>query len=139
MNMLNYLDFETSDDREGVTTFDAMAYANAERWPALQAEVEQVLAWCTQAFGAPGPLDNGKAWDVDLQLQSDAGHALAVRWDARAGKLEAPDAAHCNARVVDVGLAQGVVAALDGALHQAVLDLADGVQQADVRGDMDHP
>ena len=97
MNMLNYLDFETSDDGEGVTTFDAMAYASAERWPALQAEVEKVLAWCTQEFGAPGPLDHGKAWDVDVQLQSDAGHALAVRWDAKAGKLEAPDAAHGNA------------------------------------------
>ena len=97
MNMLNYLDFETSDDGEGITTFDAMAYASAERWPALQAEVEQVLVWCTQEFGAPGPLDNGKAWDVDLQLQSDAGHALAVRWDAKAGQLEAADATHCNA------------------------------------------
>ena len=97
MNMLNYLDFETSDDGEGVTTFDAMAYASADRWPALQAEVEQVLAWCTHTFGTPGPLDHGKAWDLDVQLQSDAGHALTVRWDAATGKLEALDAAHCNA------------------------------------------
>ena len=91
MNMLNYLDFETSDDGEGVTTYDAMAYASAERWPALHAEVEQVLAWCTQEFGAPGPLDHGKAWDLDVQLQSDVGHALTVRWDAQQKILAAPE------------------------------------------------
>ena len=97
MNMLNYLDFETSDDGEGITTFDAMAYASAERWPALQAEAEQVLAWCTQEFGAPGPLDHGKDWDLDVQLQSDAGHALAVRWDGAQRVLVASEAAHCPA------------------------------------------
>ena len=95
--MLNYLDFETSDDGDGTTTFDAMAYATADRWPALLAEVVQVLGWCTNEFGPPGPLDRGHDWDVDLQLQSDAGHVLAVRWDVPAGKLEALDAGHCNA------------------------------------------
>lgn len=95
--MLDYLDFDTSDDDEGNTSFDAMAYAQAERWPALQAEVEQVLAWCTAEFGRPGPLDSGRHWDLDLQLQSDAGHELAARWDAASASLQAPDAAHCAA------------------------------------------
>ena len=81
--MLDYLDFETSDDGEGTTTFDALAYTPTERWPALQAEVEQVLRWCTTEFGQPGPLERGHQWDLDLQLQSDAGHVLGVRWDGK--------------------------------------------------------
>ena len=95
--MLNYLDFDTSDDGEGIATFDAMAYAPAERWNALQAEVEQLLGWCTAQFALPGPLELGHQWDLDLQLQSKAGHALAVRWDAQQCSLSAPDAAHCDA------------------------------------------
>lgn len=95
--MLNYLDFETSDDGEGITTFDAMAYATAERWPALQAEVEQVLGWCSAQFGQPGSLEHGHPWDLDLQLQSKAGHALAVHWGVQQRSLVAPDAALCEA------------------------------------------
>ena len=95
--MLNYLDFETSDDGEGITTFDAMAYATAARWTALQAEIEQVLAWCTAQYGLPGPLERGHQWDLDVQLQSGAGHLLSVHWDAHQRSLSAPDAAHCNA------------------------------------------
>ena len=60
--MLDYLDFDTSDDDEGNTSFDAMAYAQADRWPALLAEVEQVLDWCTAEFGRPGALDSGRPW-----------------------------------------------------------------------------
>lgn len=95
--MLNYLDFETSDDGEGITTFDAMAYATAERWPALRAEVEQVLEWCSVQFGQPGSLEHSHPWDLDLQLQSKSGHALAVHWDAQQRRLVAPDAALCEA------------------------------------------
>ena len=87
--MLNYLDFETSDDGDGTTTFDAMAYATADRWPALQAEVVQVLSWCTDEFGPPGPLDRGHDWDMDLQLQSDAGHVLGQGWDGKLRTLVA--------------------------------------------------
>ena len=96
--MLDYLDFELSDDGEGIYSFDAMAHVTQPRWPALQAEVSQVLQWCGQHFSRqPGALEEGHAWDLDLQLQSDAGHHLAIRWDAAQAQLTAPDAAHCNA------------------------------------------
>ncbi len=95
--MLDYLDFDISDDGEGITTFDAMAYATADRWPALLAEVTQVLRWCTTEFGYPGALDGGHQWDLDVQLQSDAGHVLAVRWDASQRQLLASEALHCAA------------------------------------------
>lgn len=117
--MLDYLDFEISDDGEGITTFDAMAYATAERWPALQTEVTQVLAWCTQEFGAPGPLDSGKLWDLDVQLQSDASHALACRWDGAARVLAAPAAAHCSA--VQLSLTISVQESLTLAFEQQFL------------------
>ncbi|MDR0259062.1 MAG: hypothetical protein LBI76_04595 [Comamonas sp.] len=91
--MLDYLDFDTSDDGEGISSLDAMAYAKAAHWPALAAEVSQLLAWCSDAFGAPGALEEGHAWDLDLQLQNDAGDALALHWDARQRQLLAPQAA----------------------------------------------
>lgn len=96
-HMLDYLDFDTSDDGEGLTSLDAMAYAKAAQWPALAAEVTQLLAWCSDAFGAPGSLDEGHAWDLDLQLQSGAGDALALQWDARQRQLLAPQAAQQTA------------------------------------------
>lgn len=96
-HMLDYLDFDTSDDGEGLTSLDAMAYAKAAQWPALAAEVTQLLAWCSDAFGAPGPLEDGHRWDLDLQLQSDAGDALALHWDARQRQLLAPQAAQQTA------------------------------------------
>lgn len=96
-HMLDYLDFDTSDDGEGCTSLDAMAYAKAAHWPALLTEVTQLLAWCSNAFGTPGPLEDGHAWDLDLQLQSDAGDALDVQWDARGRLLLAPDAAQHSA------------------------------------------
>ena len=117
--MLNYLDFETSDDGDGTTTFDAMAYATADRWPALLAEVVQVLGWCTNEFGPPGPLDGGHDWDVDAQLQSDAGHVLAVRWDGAQRMLAAPDAAHCPALQLTLTLSGSE--AFGAALEQAFL------------------
>ncbi len=92
-HMLDYLDFDTSDDGEGISSLDAMAYAKAAQWPALAAEVTQLLAWCSDAFGAPGALEDGHAWDLDLQLQNDAGDALALQWDARQRQLLAPQAA----------------------------------------------
>src|SRR5471032_1132579 len=48
------------------------------------------------------------------------------------------DAAHADARLGNTRLDQRGIAAFDGALHQARLDLADRVDNADVGGDVDH-
>lgn len=69
---LNYLDFEYSEDTEGVGTFDAMASVMPAQLPAVHAELELVLAWAVTAFGvAHGPADEGFAWDHDLQSQQE--------------------------------------------------------------------
>jgi len=65
---LQYLDFDYSEDEEGTGTWDAMASVAPGHLPALLAELEQVLAWAHQAFaGRRGPIDEGHAWDYDLQ------------------------------------------------------------------------
>lgn len=76
---LDYLIFDYSEDEEGSATWDAMATVASERWPALQKEVLQVLAWAEQQFPQQrGALDEGASWDYDLTLSSD-GNALDLR------------------------------------------------------------
>lgn len=81
---MHYLDFDYSEDDAGHSTWDALACVAPARWPALCAEVAQVLAWCT-AQGAAGALDEGALWDVDVQASAERGQAstaLAVPWQA---------------------------------------------------------
>ena len=65
---LNYLDFDYSEDTEGVGVFDAMASTGAQQLGAVHAEVVQVLAWAHSAFaGRRAPVGEGGDWDYDLQ------------------------------------------------------------------------
>ncbi len=64
---LDYLDFEFSDEETGHGSFDAMASVTAERLPALRAEIDSVLAWANEAFGASASLEDGGEWDFELQ------------------------------------------------------------------------
>ncbi len=66
---LHLLDFDCSEDAEGVTCWDALAQPQAQHAPALLHEVAQVLAWAHQFSGTdPGPLEDGAVWDFDLQV-----------------------------------------------------------------------
>ena len=86
---LQYLEFDFSDDGEGLGTFDAMASAAPAQLPALQAEVLRVLEWAQREFpGGPAPLDEGGDWDCELQGVQETATALDVRYDAGAGRLE---------------------------------------------------
>jgi hypothetical protein len=65
---LDYLDFDYSEDTEGIGTFDAMASVVPQRLAALHAEVAQVLAWAEARFpDGRGALEDGAQWDYDLQ------------------------------------------------------------------------
>ena len=71
---LDYLIFDYSEDEEGGATWDAMATVTTDRWPALQAEVLQVLHWADQQFPRQrGALDEGATWDFDISLSDSAG------------------------------------------------------------------
>lgn len=65
---LNYLDFDYSEDPQGIGTFDAMASTRPEHVAAVRAEIAQVLDWAHAAFpGLRAPLDEGGEWDFNLQ------------------------------------------------------------------------
>jgi hypothetical protein len=65
---LQLLDFDCSEDAEGVVCWDALAQPQPRHNSALLQEVAQVLAWA-HAFDAQGPgtLEEGANWDFDLQ------------------------------------------------------------------------
>ena len=66
---LQFLEFDRSEDAEGVVCWDALAQPAAEFTQALLEEVVQVLVWAHQFdTHGPGPLENGANWDFDLQI-----------------------------------------------------------------------
>lgn len=69
---LRYLVFDFSEDPDGVGSFDALASVGAGHWPALQAEVAQVLDWARRDWGEPSPVDEGGAWDAEVQETQEA-------------------------------------------------------------------
>ena len=69
---LSYLDFERTEDTDGAVTLDAMASVPPADLPAVRAEIDAVLGWLLSRFGdRQGPLDEGGAWDADVQQQPD--------------------------------------------------------------------
>jgi hypothetical protein len=64
------LDFDCSEDAEGVVCWDALAQPLPRYNTALLQEVARVLAWA-HAFDlpGPGPLEDGACWDFDLQVR----------------------------------------------------------------------
>lgn len=72
MNALKYLIFDASDDGAGNGSWEAMASVRAGDLPALWAEVQAVLAAAeASAPGPRGPLEEGGAWDADVQQHTD--------------------------------------------------------------------
>ncbi len=87
---LNYLDFDYSENGEDDTafgTFDALASVGPAQVAAVHAEISDVLAWAHAAFGEPGPLAEGAAWDFDLQALREYSVADVPRYDARLRSL----------------------------------------------------
>ena len=68
---LDYLIFDYSEDEDGCATWDAMATVRAERLPALQKEVLEVLSWADKQFPRQrGALDEGASWDYELSART---------------------------------------------------------------------
>ncbi len=71
---LHFLDFDYSEDTEGIGVFDAMATVRTQQLEALQAEVGTVLGWANDAFaGRRGPVEDAGEWDYDLQETQEDG------------------------------------------------------------------
>ena len=85
---LDYLDFDYSEDTEGVGVFDAMASTGAQQVPAVHAEIVRVLEWAHAGFGGPGaPVGDGGDWDYDLQGMQEIHLPETIEFDPAAGRL----------------------------------------------------
>ena len=90
---LNYLDFDYSEDADGVGTFDAMASVQPAQSPALHAEISAVLVWAHQHWpDACGPSEDGGIWHYDLQGVQEVSTPLVLTFDDTAGQLRAAPA-----------------------------------------------
>ena len=87
---LDYLDFEYSEDGQGIGTFDAMASTTqAQQTAAVRAEVARVLAWAHDHFpGARGPLDEEGEWDYDLQSVQEYAVQDQIDYDEETQQLQ---------------------------------------------------
>jgi hypothetical protein len=81
---LAYLLFDFTDEADGRGSFDAMACVLPARLDALLGEIERVLRWAHREFGQASA--EGE-WDFDLLGTDAADAALAIAYDAGAGKV----------------------------------------------------
>jgi hypothetical protein len=73
---LQYLEFDCSEDTEGIVCWDALAQPAASHTVALLREVTQLLAWASRfSPQGPGPLDEGSDWDFDLHVHLHKPHS----------------------------------------------------------------
>lgn len=75
---LRFLEFDLSEDTEGLHTWDALASPGVAHTGPLLAEVQALTQHLAQQLGAPGPVDEGHAWDMDLQIHDDQGQTCAL-------------------------------------------------------------
>ncbi len=116
---LNYLEFDYTEDGDGHGSFDALAAVSPAQWPALQAEVQQVLAWAHREFpGARGALDEGGQWDCELQGVRETPTVLDLRYDESARALRVAEGAPGQPRIT-LGLTITGTPAFCAALREA--------------------
>lgn len=97
---LHFLDFDYSEDEEGRSTWDAIASVDRGRLPSLLAEVQSILAWAEDAFGAlQGPQELGGLWQYDLQCERAGQPLCELRFDAAQGSVQPPIEAGAAERV----------------------------------------
>jgi hypothetical protein len=86
--MLNYLDFDYSEDADGVGSFEAVASVWPEQVSAVQREIASVLDWAFNTFpGQRGPVDEGGDWDYDLHGQQEFTVPEAIDYDEGRGRF----------------------------------------------------
>ena len=85
---LAFLEFDCSEDAEGVVCWDALAQPTAGHTRALLQEVTQLLAWSHRlGMQDPGPLEGGADWDFDLRILW-ANASVLAHWDKAQEKLD---------------------------------------------------
>lgn len=83
---LKYLEFDHSEDTEGIGTFEAMASVGPSQIQDLRAELTQVLAWAHRRFPlGRGPINEGHDWDFDLQGVTEVATVEQLDYDSQRG------------------------------------------------------
>ena len=75
---LQFLEFDLSEDTDGLRTWDALASPDPSHNLALLSEIQHLQQYLTEQLGLAGPVDEGHRWDMDLQLRDDAGRDLPL-------------------------------------------------------------
>lgn len=89
MARLDYLEFDYSEDDEGTGTWDAIASVTDAHLVPLQDEIVRLLAWATEQFpGRRGPVEEGGAWDYDLQSEPDDAPLQTLHYDPASRRLQ---------------------------------------------------
>ena len=103
---LNYLEFDYSEDADGIGTFDALAATAPAHNAAVLAEVAAVLVWAHHAFEAQrAPLDEGGEWDYDLQGWREFSAVDVLHFDDHSGELSVqPQAAGAARHTVSLSV-----------------------------------
>lgn len=96
---LQFLDFDQSEDAHGTVGWDAMASPTPTHNAALLAEVGHLLDRLHTRHDPPGPLDEGHAWDCDLQVQFEDGTPVAWHWHERRVRWPWPEHMPPNTRL----------------------------------------
>ena len=85
---LRYLDFDLSENADGIVTLDAMASVAPPHLGAVHAELALVLAWAHAEFpDGPLPIDEDGPWDYDLQATQERSTQERLRYDAATRRL----------------------------------------------------
>lgn len=75
---LQFLEFDLSEDTDGLCSWDALASPAARHTSDLLSEVRALLEELHQALGPAGPVADGHRWDLDLQIHDELGQPVAL-------------------------------------------------------------
>lgn len=81
--MLDYLVFDHSEGEDGTDSWDALAAPRAPHSARLMHETSALLQALLERWGPPGPLDEGHAWDFDLQVHDPQDQPWPWSWSAQ--------------------------------------------------------
>jgi hypothetical protein len=91
---LQFLEFDCSEDAEGVACWDALAQPAARHTQALLQEVAQVLTWAHHwSPRDPGAIEDGADWDFDVHLHVGS-VAIPTHWNGLTQTLVLSSALH---------------------------------------------
>lgn len=81
--MLVYLVFDCSETDDGTCSWDALASPGPAHSQRLLEETSALLHTLQARHGPPGPLDEGHAWDFDLQVHDHHDQAWPWSWSSQ--------------------------------------------------------